>query len=662
MFKKLLAVIAGSALIAQPVLAEGMTSVMTETGWSWNSGTSVATGSSVQAMKMIMSMTSTVKRNRYYRIEGDVSGYSGSGTLRAFAGITMPATTPGTWKLLSDVPNVPDRFTLSTALSGYSADEDHTVAPGQMTGPGNSAEIGGSMRFFCSSAGHFYGDPLLYPGIFGAGHLHTRMGNDNTNPNSTYTSLRLTGGTSCQNRRIDANKPVYATALWFPSMLDGVGNVIDPDQGLIYYKGPAADQGATIPGYGTMDYAGVGGDYTKPSRFGGVVTANGTTTITRSSGALFTTLAPGSTVYIGTTAYTVSSVTNGNSMVISGSPTTGTYNLDIFSPSLKQNASRECAERAHPNAIANPLTIDGVSGVICPMVPKGSVFIFGYNKANGQGRPDVFPYSPNDANHGDNGTGAVTSGTKGNIDFSCWTGDQTQSQLSPNFDTLADLMAHGAANPSQCPIGGKVHIGLGAPWCWDGLHVDSPDHRAHWRYGTIPTAHVGNNACPSTHPYPVQQFSLQYYYTIDQAFRDQKWRLTIDEMVHGLPAGVGAHMDYEEATSPAARNLFFFNCHFTHNSCTDDLGNGYFIRKPRDYDDLTTTGHDGPCNSCAKPNPGRYTKTNEFGMSWTLPTSGHFSVVVKAPGDGVWGLMGLGNYNGTISNLTITPVSSGTRN
>jgi hypothetical protein len=555
-----------------PAAAESMTSPMSETGWSFAGGT--ATGSNVRSLKMLHQMTSYVKEGHWYRITGTVSGYSGSGSLRAFAGITMPSAPTGSWVTAASVPDVPDDFTLLDALddTGYFAPVDYTDDPSDIDGPGNSAEVGGSMRLFCVHGKHGYFDPLVYPGVPGAGHLHSFMGNTGINANSTYETLRSTGSSSCQNMRIDPDKPVNRTGMWFPSMLDGHGNVIMPGEGLIYYKGPSSP---------SLDYTGA----TVP------------------------------------------------------------------------DAQYECTEGSDAFAIANPLTSDGNPNVVCPNVPRGMRFVFGYNKATGDGRPDMPVYSTNDANHGDNGTGTVPSGTQGNIDFSTWTGDGTQIQLSANFHTIADAMANCTTNPTQCPIGGKLHVALGAPYCWDGVHVDSPDHRAHLRYGQLPTTHVGNIKCPSTHPYHIQQFSLQIKYTIDQAFIDGDWRLSIDEMVDGLPAGAGAHMDYWEAWSPAARNLWFTYCNLAHNSCTNDIGNGYFIRKPRDWDDLTITGHDGPCNSCFKARPDRYTPTTEYGMSWSLPTSGAFSVDVRAPGDGVWGLMGKDGFNGAIGSLTITEIA-----
>jgi hypothetical protein len=53
--------------------------------------------------------------------------------------------------------------------------------------------------------------------------------------------------------------------------------------------------------------------------------------------------------------------------------------------------------------------------------------------------------------------------------------------------------------------GGTLHFTLRFPDCWDGLHLDSPNHKDHVSFGV-------NGACPTTHPVavPALTFSIAY--------------------------------------------------------------------------------------------------------------------------------------------------------
>ena len=78
-------------------------------------------------------------------------------------------------------------------------------------------------------------DPIVYPGQPGKSHLHQFYGNTSADGNSTYSSLRSNGSSTCMS-------PLNRSAYWMPAMLDGKGNVVRPDHVTIYYKRrPASD-------------------------------------------------------------------------------------------------------------------------------------------------------------------------------------------------------------------------------------------------------------------------------------------------------------------------------------------------------------------------------------------------------------------------------------
>ena len=60
----------------------------------------------------------------------------------------------------------------------------------------------------------------------------------------------------------------------------------------------------------------------------------------------------------------------------------------------------------------------------------------------------------------------------------------------------------------QCPGGASasIHASLVFPSCWDGVHIDSPDHKSHMAYA------AADGSCPADHPVslPEVTFELEY--------------------------------------------------------------------------------------------------------------------------------------------------------
>ncbi|MET9227817.1 DUF1996 domain-containing protein [Lentzea sp. NPDC003310] len=71
-------------------------------------------------------------------------------------------------------------------------------------------------------------DPIVFPGLPGASHLHTFLGNNSTNASSTNDSLKA-GQTNCVT-------PDDKSAYWFPSVLNGDQVVRPTGNQVVYYK------------------------------------------------------------------------------------------------------------------------------------------------------------------------------------------------------------------------------------------------------------------------------------------------------------------------------------------------------------------------------------------------------------------------------------------
>ena len=139
---------------------------------------------------------------------------------------TTTTTTPGTEPVVS--PNgIKGEFDVADNF-----DVASTLTPTIETVPVSSDPVG-AFRFTCGPGQLSHDDPIVYPGQPGASHLHQFFGNMGTNANSTYQSLRTTGGSTCT---MTTDVSSQRSAYWEPAMLDGAGNAVKPDYLLTYYK------------------------------------------------------------------------------------------------------------------------------------------------------------------------------------------------------------------------------------------------------------------------------------------------------------------------------------------------------------------------------------------------------------------------------------------
>jgi hypothetical protein len=155
-----------------------------------------------------------------------------------------------------------------------------------------------------------------------------------------------------------------------------------------------------------------------------------------------------------------------------------------------------------------------------------------------------------------------------------WTGG---AYVGPDMQTAINTAY--AAGGLNAPI----LFSMGWPTCWDGINVDTPNHRSHMKF-----ADAGTNKCPETHPYRIAEISLQIFYNINADAAAGRWHLSSDEMEDGATAGSTGHMDYMEGWSPTVAHQFHLTCEDVGTSCSDgDLGNGQAIK---DGDKLTQSG------------------------------------------------------------------------
>lgn len=123
----------------------------------------------------------------------------------------------------------------------------------------------------------------------------------------------------------------------------------------------------------------------------------------------------------------------------------------------------------------------------------------------------------------------------------------------------------GRAIPN-CPVGSTLVMGVHFPQCWDGVNLDSPDHKSHMAYPKF--------GCPSTHPVPLTQISFNIYYPVKEPNIDTYWRLSSDNYPMGTPGGYSSHGDWMNGWS-GSMNTWMLNCNQRSRDChTNNLGDG----------------------------------------------------------------------------------------
>lgn len=127
---------------------------------------------------------------------------------------------------------------------------------------------------------------------------------------------------------------------------------------------------------------------------------------------------------------------------------------------------------------------------------------------------------------------------------------------------------HQTSIPS-CAIGDQLNVSVTFPQCWDGVNLDSPDHKSHMAYAT-------GSGCPATHPVPLPEISLNSHYTISEANSGAFLKLSSDN--YSGPGGYSMHADWFNGWDPATNGAFVQSCINGNMDChTYLLGDGRIL-------------------------------------------------------------------------------------
>ncbi len=134
-------------------------------------------------------------------------------------------------------------------------------------------------------------------------------------------------------------------------------------------------------------------------------------------------------------------------------------------------------------------------------------------------------------------------------------GSPTASAPNPAGTYMARFKCIGGPNNQNglygaaignCDVGAKLISEVFFPQCWDGVNLDSPDHKSHMAYTVTKktAAGVSYRACPDTHKVPVAQVSFNVVYIVTEKDAPLRWRLASDMYDKTLPGGYSSHADW----------------------------------------------------------------------------------------------------------------------
>ena len=150
-----------------------------------------------------------------------------------------------------------------------------------------------------------------------------------------------------------------------------------------------------------------------------------------------------------------------------------------------------------------------------PVVPEFSIF---YYKKN----VDIPVVAPPKGLRMLSGNGKATTEAEGQGKFICYN-STVWNGWKPNM--------------SNCQAGDTLFMTMEFPSCWDGINLDSPNHKDHM-------AKPSAGQCPTTHPVAIPHITMNLEYKITQTNQNAKWRLASDNYSSTLPGGYSMHADW----------------------------------------------------------------------------------------------------------------------
>ena len=113
----------------------------------------------------------------------------------------------------------------------------------------------------------------------------------------------------------------------------------------------------------------------------------------------------------------------------------------------------------------------------------------------------------------------------------------------------------------NCPVGARLIQEVIFPQCWDGINLDSPDHKSHMANTVNRVVDWGQRYgrwCPESHPVPLPEITFNVSYPILEANEASYWKLSSDH--EGSPPGSSSHADWFDGWDPEIKKAWTVNC------------------------------------------------------------------------------------------------------
>jgi hypothetical protein len=98
--------------------------------------------------------------------------------------------------------------------------------------------------------------------------------------------------------------------------------------------------------------------------------------------------------------------------------------------------------------------------------------------------------------------------------------------------------------PASCVQGSLLNVRFQAPSCWDGIHLDSPDHKSHMAYPVL-------GVCPDDHPVAVPMLEFKMSWPVSG---------NMTNLHFSSGRGYSYHYDFFNAWDPAILNALVVHC------------------------------------------------------------------------------------------------------
>jgi hypothetical protein len=118
----------------------------------------------------------------------------------------------------------------------------------------------------------------------------------------------------------------------------------------------------------------------------------------------------------------------------------------------------------------------------------------------------------------------------------------------------------GGSIPPNCPAGQDLSMHIIFPQCWDGVNLDSTNHKTHMAYPQ-------GGACPTSHPIALPEITFNVHYPVPDSSASTYWRLSSDMYGTDRPGGFSIHGDWYNAWDETAMRSWVDGCDVPARDC-----------------------------------------------------------------------------------------------